>query len=235
MIQLVVATGNAHKLGEIKAVLGAGHRYLSLGDFPAAPKVREDAATFAANARKKAVGLAAWLFDQRGQPSLNIQRDSAVCVLADDSGLEVDFLNGAPGVHSARFAALDTSSGNSLDEANNAKLLNLLAGIDPQRKTGRFRCVIALTSIPTPGNSESSTGVPDWDVATKIFEGVCEGRIAEGPRGKSGFGYDPLFIPTGHTESFAELGEDIKNQFSHRARALAKLKEYLLSIESLEC
>jgi XTP/dITP diphosphohydrolase len=139
-------------------------------------------------------------------------------VLADDSGLEVDALNGAPGVHSARFAALDTGSpGNSLDADNNAKLLRMLNGLPPEKRKARFRCVIALFEIHPP----TSIAEP------QIFDGVCEGRIGFGPRGYNGFGYDPLFVPDGFEQTFAELGEDVKNRLSHRARALQKLKASL--------
>src|SRR5258708_5972403 len=119
-ITLLIATRNAHKVGEIRAILGAQFRCLTLNDFPAAPKVIEDADTFTGNATKKSVGLAQWLSVTR-HPTLNPPR---LFVLADDSGLEVDALNGAPGVHSARFAALGSGKpGNSADADNNAKLL----------------------------------------------------------------------------------------------------------------
>jgi non-canonical purine NTP pyrophosphatase (RdgB/HAM1 family) len=139
-------------------------------------------------------------------------------VLADDSGLEVDFLHGAPGVYSARFAAMDVSaSGNSTDAENNAKLLRLLQGTPLEARTARFRCVLALIEL----TSASSTA------AARLFEGACEGRISLQPSGAGGFGYDPLFVPDGFKESFAELGEEVKNRISHRARALAGLREWL--------
>ena len=139
-------------------------------------------------------------------------------MIADDSGLEVDALNGAPGVHSARFAALDSAkSGNTPDADNNAKLLRLLKNVPPEKRTARFRCVIALAETHPP----SSTLHP------QIFDGACEGRIIFEPRGNNGFGYDPLFMPDGFERTFAELGEDVKNQLSHRARALEKLKGFL--------
>ena len=135
-------------------------------------------------------------------------------MLADDSGLEVDALDGAPGVHSARFAAQDLHGGvNASDAANNAKLLELLQEVPSARRTGRFRCVLALARV-APARFEPLS-----------FEGVCEGRIAFAPSGGGGFGYDPLFVPEGFSASFAELGEEVKNRISHRARALARLRE----------
>ncbi len=136
-------------------------------------------------------------------------------ILADDSGLEVDALGGAPGVQSARFAALETGGHtNSPDSANNSKLLRLLQGIGPDKRTARFRCVLALVS-----SCDGSKLVS--------FEGVCEGRIADSPSGSGGFGYDPLFVPAGYGRSLADLGEDVKNKLSHRAKALEKLRLYL--------
>ena len=213
---LFIATRNAHKVGEIQAILGERFRYATLNDLPGAPKIVEDAPTFAGNATKKAVELARWL--AAGISNLKSQISNLRWVLADDSGLEVDALNGAPGVHSARFAALDTGSpGNSLDADNNAKLLRMLNGLPPEKRKARFRCVIALFEIHPP----TSIAEP------QIFDGVCEGRIGFGPRGYNGFGYDPLFVPDGFEQTFAELGEDVKNRLSHRARALQKLKASL--------
>src|SRR5208282_977486 len=148
MTTLLIATRNAHKAGEIRAILGSVFRFLTLNDFPNAPKVAEDADTFAGNATKKAVELARWLV----AGSINHQPSTINFVLADDSGLEVDALNGAPGVHSARFAALDrsadgssaSSAGNTSDADNNARLLRLLQNVPEEKRTARFRCVIAL-------------------------------------------------------------------------------------------
>jgi XTP/dITP diphosphohydrolase len=209
MTTLLIATRNAHKVGEIRAILGPAFTFLTLNDFPAAPAVVEDAETFAGNACKKAAELAAWVTGRRPPPDF---------VLADDSGLEVDALAGAPGVHSARFAAQDgaaAATGNSPDADNNAKLLRLLAEVPSVKRTARFRCVIAL--VPVTGCS----------AVAQIFEGACEGRIQSVASGRGGFGYDPLFIPDGFTQSFAELGEDVKNRLSHRARALAGLRAFL--------
>ena len=149
MITLLIATRNAHKVGEIRAILGDRFQFLTLNDFPAAPKVVEDATTFAGNAAKKAVELAKWL--QRQFPSSQTQDARPDFVLADDSGLEVDALNGAPGVHSARFAALDSAKfGNTSDADNNAKLLCLLKNVPLEKRTARFHCVIALAPCPNP-------------------------------------------------------------------------------------
>ncbi len=225
VITLLIATRNAHKTGEIRAILGDRFQFLTLNDFPGAPKVVEDAGTFAGNATKKAVELAKWLAGS--QPStLNAQ---PLLVLADDSGLEVDALNGAPGVHSARFAALDSAaSGNTSDGDNNAKLLRLLKEIPPEKRTARFHCVLALTPVLSEKieNASPVCYADEFEMQTELFDGVCEGRVEFAPRGENGFGYDPLFVPAGFEQTFAELGEDVKNQLSHRARALGKLKTF---------
>ncbi|MFO8026551.1 MAG: RdgB/HAM1 family non-canonical purine NTP pyrophosphatase [Opitutales bacterium] len=126
-------------------------------------------------------------------------------VLADDSGLEVDALGGEPGIFSARYAGAGAT-----DAANVAKLLAALAGLPESKRTARFRCALCL--IDPQGRKHS-------------FEGSCEGRISEAPSGSSGFGYDPVFVPTGYGQSFAELGEAIKGELSHRARAVQALVE----------
>ena len=220
MTTLLIATRNAHKVGEIQAILGAQFQFLTLNDFPNAPKVIEDAETFSGNATKKAVELARWL---SGSPL--ITHHSSLLVLADDSGLEVDALNGAPGVHSARFAALDKNE-NSKDADNNAKLLRLLNEVPLEKCTARFRCVIALAPIPERNTKYASPVCFADKFEAQLFDGACEGQIRSSPRGQGGFGYDPLFVPDGFTQSFAELGEDVKNKLSHRAKALAKLKAY---------
>lgn len=202
MIDLVLATRNGHKVQEIRDILRDGFRVQSLKDYPKAPELIEDADSFAGNATRKATQLAQWL----GKPD--------VLVLADDSGLEVDALNGAPGVHSARFAASDSGTGNAPDATNTDKLLRLLRDVPPEKRTARFRCLLALVGHDS----------------VRTFEGACEGHIAMQPTGSGGFGYDPVFIPIGFSKSFAELGEDTKNQISHRARALEKLKAYFNSL-----
>lgn len=184
-MKLVLATRNEHKLEEIRAIFDfQGLEVLSAFDFPEIPDVVEDADTFVGNAVKKAVEIA----------------QAAGCwTLADDSGLEVDALDGAPGVYSARYA------GEPCDyAANNEKLLRELAG--KADRTARFKTVIALS---------------DPDGNAKTVEGACPGRIIDELRGTNGFGYDPLFIPDGYDETFAELDSSIKNKISHRANALA--------------
>jgi XTP/dITP diphosphohydrolase len=211
---IVIATRNAHKVGEIRAILGGASQILTLNDFPDPPKVVEDAGTFAGNATKKAVELARWL----AVTFPPTRHSSPLFVLADDSGLEVDALDGAPGVHSARFAAPDSAkSGNTSDADNNAKLLQLLKDVPLEKRRARFHCVIALVAI----DSQSTIRNP------RLFDGACEGRIGFAPRGKNGFGYDPLFVPVGFDRSFAELDEDMKNRLSHRAKALEQLKAFL--------
>ena len=221
MVTLLIATRNAHKVQEIRAILGAGFRCLSLMDFPQAPELVEDALTFAGNATRKAVQLAKWLG--------NRQNDlvASQYVLADDSGLEVDVLHGAPGVHSARFAALDTGqSGNSSTEDNNAKLLRLLKQVPSEKRTARFRCVLALTRIlkAEQENASPVCSADGFELQTELFDGACEGMIGFEPRGQGGFGYDPLFLPTGYQQTFSELDEDVKNRLSHRAKALERLR-----------
>jgi XTP/dITP diphosphohydrolase len=227
MTTLLIATRNDHKVGEIRAILSAQFRYLTLRDFPDAPAVIEDAATFAGNAAKKSVQLAQWLASSSiPHPQLSFP----LFVLADDSGLEVDALCGAPGVHSARFAALDSKTeGNSPDPDNNAKLLRLLKDVPLEKRTARFRCVIALTPVMAPSEKNASPvcAADEFELQTELFDGACEGRIGFEAVGQGGFGYDPLFVPDGQWQTFAELGEATKNQLSHRARALAKLRHKL--------
>ena len=192
-MKLVLATHNAHKVREIGQILGDGVALRSLADFPDVGKIPEEGETFAANAAQKALFVARAL----GLPAL-----------ADDSGLEVDALAGAPGVRSARFAGEGAR-----DAENNAKLLGLMAGVPAERRTGRFRCAIAVAW-------------PDGSVRTA--EGACEGRILEAPRGAGGFGYDPLFVPDGCDRTYAELGGEAKNRISHRGRALRTARETIL-------
>jgi XTP/dITP diphosphohydrolase len=224
MTTILVATRNRHKVGEIAAILGERFRYLDLSGFQEAPPVIEDEPTFAKNAVKKARELGQWL---QGLPTFDFRVPGAnALVVADDSGLEVDALNGAPGVHSARFAVIDASAGrpagpgpkgNSSDADNNAKLLRLIKDVPLEKRAARFRCAIAAVRIKPRQPS----------LAGQVFDGVCEGQIQNAPRGKGGFGYDPLFVPLGHHQSFAELGPETKNKISHRAQALQKLRRYL--------
>ena len=200
MPTLLIASRNVHKAEEIAAILGDDFSVQTLAKFPASPEVVEDGDTFAANAVKKATEIADWLGFQ-ARPDL---------VLADDSGLKVDALDGAPGIHSARYAGGDD---NAPDVANNAKLLRELADVPEDNRGAQFHCVLALVALGQVAE-------------VRTFEGICLGRIAKAEGGQGGFGYDPLFVPDGHELSFAELGREVKNAISHRAQALAKLAEY---------
>ena len=202
--QVLIASNNPHKADEIQKLLGSDYLCLSLRDFPDAPPVVEDANTFAGNAVKKALSLVNWLKINNGKIE--------GWILADDSGLEVDALEGEPGIYSARYAS--DNNQNCSDEANNSKLLGKLKGIAPSQRTARFRCVIALAKIGEYAQPQ-------------IFNGICEGQISEAASGVNGFGYDPLFIPKNFNNSFGELDSEIKNLLSHRASALHQLKEWL--------
>jgi XTP/dITP diphosphohydrolase len=231
MKAFLIATRNAHKTREIQAVLPDEFLCYTLDDFPAAPGVREDAASFAGNAAKKATELAAWLDAGLRLGTIKLPVQDELYVMADDSGLEVDAIGGAPGVKSARFAALDDGGEeNSSDTANNAKLLRMLAEVAAVRRSARFRCVIALTQVRNTATEDRSgeSGGCDWTARTRLFDGVCEGRIGFEAQGQGGFGYDPLFIPLGFTQTFSELGDDTKNRISHRALALAKMRAAII-------
>ena len=196
-MKIVFATNNQHKLQEIREILGDQFEILSLADIGCHEDIPETGNTLEANAHQKAE----YVFDHYH-----------IGCFADDTGLEVDALGGAPGVHSARYA--EGTDHNS--EANMAKLLRELG--DNDNRKARFRTVISLIQMEG-GNPLCSREYQ--------FEGVVEGRIDREKHGSEGFGYDPLFIPEGYDKSFAELGEDIKNQISHRARAVKKLAEWL--------
>ena len=222
---IVIASRNPNKVAEIREILGSKWRYLSLRDLSAAPEVVEDGNTFAANATKKAVQVAEWFC---GAGFLE-EKDKA-WVLADDSGLEVDALNLAPGVNSARFAAMDSGGfGNSTDAENNEKLIRMLASVADTARTARFRCVLAV--VPVTGadrNASNACKANELELVTQLFEGKCEGHILKQERGMNGFGYDPLFVPNGYGQTFAQLGDTVKNRLSHRAQALAKARAKLL-------
>ena len=195
-MKLVFATTNKHKLRELGELVAP----LGLEVAPLAIAVDEDQPTFAGNAEKKARAAHA----QSGLPAL-----------ADDSGLEVDALGGAPGVHSARFAALDAFEGarDHDDGANNRKLLAKLHGVPDEKRTARFRCALAFV---------------DERGALTLADGTCEGRIAHAPRGAHGFGYDPLFLVDGAGgRTMAELPPDEKNRVSHRGRAMHAMADRL--------
>jgi len=194
MQTLLIATRNGHKTREIGQILGSGWVVRDLTSLPHAPKVEETGATFEENAALKAVV---------------ISRTFTGLVLADDSGLEVDALGGAPGVRSARFAGP-----NANDAENRLLLIGKLRTLGGQEFPARFRCVMVLAS---QGELLGS------------FGGVVRGKVFLEERGNSGFGYDSIFIPQGYTETFGELQPEIKNSLSHRGRALAKVLEFLRS------
>ena len=197
-MRIVVGTGNAGKLREFEAILGpAGVRVCPPPAAYAAMQVEEVGLTFEANARIKLDALLRC-----------IPPDAAA--LADDSGLLVDALDGAPGVRSARYA--QAPQGMSQDAANRHKLLQALAHVPEPRRGARFVAVLALR---LPGAS------------TQIFEGTCHGRIAHAEAGTGGFGYDPVFIPQGHQQAFAELPASVKHLASHRGAAVAHLLAFL--------
>ncbi|MFA7234114.1 MAG: RdgB/HAM1 family non-canonical purine NTP pyrophosphatase [Terrimicrobiaceae bacterium] len=189
-IPLLAATRNAHKVGEIRAILGPRFLVRDLACLPDMPEAEETGATFEENAALKAVAI-----------SLHF----GGWVIADDSGLEVDALGGAPGVHSARYAGEKSN-----DAANNALLLRRLLPFHGDERSARFRCVIVLARH---GRKLAA------------FSGAVEGAIIGSPRGEGGFGYDPLFVPEGFGETFAQLGSEIKNGLSHRAKALQALEK----------
>lgn len=195
-MKIVFATNNKHKLEEIRSILDSRVEVLSLADINCHDDIPETGTTLEANAMQKAE---------------YISKKYGMSVFADDTGLEVDALNGAPGVYSARYAGGDGHD----SEANMNKLLAEL-GENNNRKA-RFRTVIAL--IITNENGLITT--------TKQFEGIVNGNIIRERRGGEGFGYDPIFQPEGYDETFAELGNNIKNTISHRAKAVAKLADYL--------
>lgn len=200
-MKIVFATNNQHKLQEIRDILGSEFEIVSLKDIGCDVDIPETGNTLEENAMQKAQ----YVYDHYN-----------LSCFADDTGLEVEALNGEPGVHSARYAeGTDHDS-----EANMAKLLRNLEGKDNRK--ARFRTVIALIQKQDvcPCGCTSIKKV-------NRFEGIVDGSIATEKHGTAGFGYDPIFVPEGYEKSFAELGESIKNGISHRARAVAKLAEYL--------
>ncbi len=188
--RLIIATRNAHKTAEIRAMIGDRFEVLDVTSFTECPEIEETGTTFLENARLKAEG---------------ISRVIDGWVLSDDSGLEVDALGGAPGVWSSSFGG---EEGNHA--LNNARLLREIEGKADRRAC--FRCTMVLAQ----GGKEIAN-----------FSGTVEGVIISDARGAMGFGYDPLFVPEGHASTFAELGDDVKNTLSHRARALTQAVEFL--------
>ena len=199
-MDIVLATRNKKKIEEIKKILqteeaAAKINIFMLDDFPRCPDAKEEGNTFEENAVKKAV---------------HVSGCTGKITIADDSWLEVDALNGAPGVLSARYA------GESADDmANLEKLINEMKGVPYEKRGARFVCCIAMA-------------FPDRGV--KTFFGYVEGRIGAEPKGLKGFGYDPVFYPEGYDMTFAEMSEEGKNAISHRGKAIKELREYLLTI-----
>lgn len=190
MKKLVFATNNAHKLEEIRAILGDKVEILSLNDIDCHADIPETADTLQGNAALKAQ----YIYDNYG-----------LDCFADDTGLEVEALNGAPGIYSARYAGGEGHD----SEANMKKLLSEMQNKDNRK--ARFRTVICLIE----------------DGKEHFFEGIVNGSIIRERKGGAGFGYDPVFMPDGYSETFAEMGNDEKNKISHRARAVQKLCEYI--------
>lgn len=192
-----LASGNAHKIAELRALAAASTLPVTIGsarDVGGMPEVAEDTGTFIGNARKKALALRDRL-------------PADAWALADDSGVCVDALDGGPGVDSAYFAGPQGDA-----RANLAKLVVVMRGVPEARRGAKFYCVLVVVG---PAGEEH------------VFEGACVGRLLQEPRGGAGFGYDPLFVPDGYTESYAELGDAVKATISHRARAWAKLAAWV--------
>ena len=205
-MRIVFATNNEHKLSEIRSILGDQVEVLSLNDIGCHVDIPETGETLEENALQKAQ----YIYDHYG-----------MSVFSDDTGLEVDALNGAPGVHTARFAVESGFADKDHDsDANVECLLHQLK--DKENRHARFRTAIALIM-----SKEQETKNKEQEEAPKIFEGIVEGNITTERRGDKGFGYDPVFQPDGYDGTFAELGVELKNQISHRARAVQKLVDYL--------
>jgi len=198
VIELVVATRNGHKTREIQLILGPEFSVRDLGAHPEVSEIRESGTSFEENAKLKALAASKQL------PAL---------VIADDSGLEVDALGGAPGIYSARYAGANATEKDKID-----KLLRELARVRATEdgRRARFRCVVVLARN---GNLLGT------------FEGIVEGSIADEARGDSGFGYDPIFIPEGLKQTFGELPTEVKNTISHRAKAIRALADRLRRLE----
>jgi XTP/dITP diphosphohydrolase len=198
VIKLVIATRNAHKTDEIQHILGSNFTVRDLRVHPEISEIHEDGTSFEENAKLKALAAS------RQLPAL---------VIADDSGLEVDALGGAPGIYSARYARASATNRDKID-----KLLRELVRVraTDDRRRARFRCVVALARN---GNLLGT------------FEGIVEGRIADEARGDGGFGYDPIFIPEGFEQTFGELPTEVKNTISHRAKAIRALADRLRRLE----
>ena len=211
-MKLFLASGNAHKAAELQRFATAAALPIEIVSARAVggmPEVAEDTGTFVGNARKKALALraklAAPLTDSTGSRRVGSGQAEA-WVLADDSGVCVDALEGGPGVESAYYAGPQGDSA-----ANLAKLVVTMRDVPVGKRGAHFLCVLLVVG---PGGAEH------------VFEGICGGELLREPRGSAGFGYDPLFVPSGYTQSYAELGDAVKSTMSHRARAWAKLAEW---------
>ena len=208
-MKIVFATNNQHKLSEIRDILGESIEVLSLKDIGCDVDIPETGTTLEENALQKAQ----YIYDHYH-----------LSVFADDTGLEVDALDGAPGVYSARYASMasNASSASHDSEANMTRLLKELG--ENNNRHARFRTVIALI-LKKDICPCGCTSIKE----IHRFEGIVEGEIIRERRGVEGFGYDPIFQPDGYDQTFAELGMDIKNKISHRARAVQKLADFLLN------
>jgi len=208
-LEVLIATSNPGKIREIRESLrDLPLRLRFLAEFPDLSPVEEVGQSYKENAILKA---------------LSYSKHAGVPALADDSGLEVDALGGMPGVLSARYGGDDSS-----DQERTEKLLMALSQYRGQLRSARFVCSLAVAGWHL-GESRPSS---DASHVLHVSEGKCEGLIIEEPRGNNGFGYDPVFVPTGHDRTFAELPAEIKNVISHRAQALAAMREFLKSLTS---
>ena len=207
-MKIVFATNNQHKLDEVRAILGDHIEVLSLNDIGCHADIPETGTTLEENARQKAN----YIWEHYHLPCF-----------ADDTGLEVDALGGAPGVYSARYAAMEGQEGHD-SEANMARLLRELG--ENNNRHARFRTIIALILKKDVCPCGCTSIKQEYQ-----FEGIVEGEITRQKSGAEGFGYDPIFRPDGYTQTFAELGTDVKNSISHRARAVAKLCDFLMNNE----
>jgi XTP/dITP diphosphohydrolase len=198
--EILVATTNPGKAAELKAMLDADVNWFTLADFPDTPQVKEDGATFIENARKKALGYA---------------RATGLWTIADDSGLVIDALNGAPGVESARFSGVKSPDRTLIDHKNIAKVLSLLNSVPPEKRTARFVCSLCLAC-------------PDQILIET--QGTLEGLITDKEIGNNGFGYDPVFFVPNLDKTVAQLTREEKNEISHRGNAIRKLKSLLAQL-----
>lgn len=191
--EIIIATKNKGKIKEFKKILSDKEFEISsLLDISDLPEINEDGNSFEDNAVKKS----GHIFELTGKP----------CI-ADDSGLEIDYLDGAPGIKSSRFCGISTPQ-----SVKNEKFISMMKGAKENERGAQFRCVVAFTD----------------NNGKKTFEGICKGRISDKQKGSNGFGYDPIFIPEGFEKTFGELDEDVKNRISHRAKALRKFYNWFV-------